>query len=101
MRSLTRSRRFIGVASVALALASGAFIASPTARAADDDGFKSLFDGKSLDGWGGNPRFWRAEDGTIPGQTTKENPTSGNRFLIWRAGETDDFELKLEYKIVG
>ena len=49
---------------------------------AADEGFQSLFDGRSLEGWEGNPQFWRVEDGTITGQTTKENPTSGNTFLI-------------------
>jgi len=68
---------------------------------ADDDGWQTIFDGKTLDGWDGNPDFWRVEDGTITGQTTAAKPTKGNTFIIWRKGETADFELKLEYKIVG
>ncbi|MBI1901455.1 MAG: DUF1080 domain-containing protein [Planctomycetia bacterium] len=71
------------------------------AAAAEDDGFRPIFDGKSLEGWDGNPDLWRVEDGAITGQTTAEKPTKGNTFLIWRGGELDDFELKLEYKIVG
>ena len=71
----------------------------PLAATADDDGFKPIFDGKSLDGWDGNPVFWRVENGTIVGETTKEKPTKGNTFLIWRNGEPADFELKLEYKL--
>ncbi|MGE3315516.1 MAG: family 16 glycoside hydrolase [Planctomycetaceae bacterium] len=68
----------------------------------DDVGeFKDIFDGKTLEGWDGNPKFWRVEDGMITGETTKENPTDGNTFLIWRKGQTADFQLKLEYKIVG
>ncbi|MBT4864991.1 MAG: DUF1080 domain-containing protein, partial [Planctomycetaceae bacterium] len=51
------------------------------------------------DGWDGNPKFWHVEDGTITGQTTKDNPTKGNTFIIWR-GETADFELKLQYRII-
>ncbi|MFP6900738.1 MAG: hypothetical protein VCA36_07320, partial [Opitutales bacterium] len=43
---------------------------------------KSLFDGKTLDGWNGDPKFWRAEGGAIVGQTTKETPTKGNTFII-------------------
>ena len=70
-------------------------------RAADEPGFTPIFDGKSLDGWDGNPDFWRVEDGTITGQTTAEKPTKGNTFLIYRKGDVGDFELKLEYKIVG
>ncbi len=68
---------------------------------AQDDGFISLFDGKTLKGWDGNPKFWSVEDGTITGQTTADNPTSGNTFIIWRGGEVDNFELQFDYKIVG
>jgi len=68
---------------------------------AQDDGWQTLFDGKSLEKWDGNPDFWRVEDGTITGQTTPENPTKGNTFIIWRGGEVGEFELKLEYRIVG
>ncbi len=55
----------------------------------------------SLDQWEGDTKFWRIEDGTITGQTTKDNPTKGNTFLIWRGGYLDNFELEFEYKIVG
>ena len=68
---------------------------------ADDDGWQSIFDGKTLAGWDGNPDFWSVQDGCITGQTTAEKPTKGNTFIIWRKGELADFELKLEYKIVG
>jgi type 1 glutamine amidotransferase len=70
---------------------------SPAAAA--EDGFTSIFDGQSLDGWDGDPRFWRVEDGTIVGETTEDNRTNGNTFLVWRGGEPGDFELKLEYKM--
>lgn len=68
---------------------------------AQDDGWVSIFDGKTLDKWDGNPDFWRVEDGTITGQTTADKPTKGNTFIIWRGGEVADFELTLDYKIVG
>ena len=72
-----------------------------TCSLAGDDGFLSLFNGKDLDGWEGNPRLWRVEDGAITGQTTPDNPTKGNTFLIWRNGTVDDFELRLKYRIDG
>ncbi len=72
-----------------------------TTLAADAD-FKPIFNGKDLTGWDGNPDLWRVEDGAITGQTTAEKPTKGNTFLIWRQGASvDDFELMLEYRIVG
>jgi len=67
---------------------------------ADDPGV-SLFNGTSLEGWEGKPEFWRVENGAIVAETTAENPTNGNTFLIWRQGLVDDFELTLAYRITG
>jgi hypothetical protein len=79
----------------------GWLTAAMPAVAADDDGFISMFDGKSLDGWDGNPKFWSVQDGVITGQTTAENPTPGNTFLIWRKGKVADFELLVDFRIEG
>jgi hypothetical protein len=59
------------------------------------------FDGQTLKGWDGNPKFWSVKDGCITGQTTADNPTQGNTFLIWRDGTVKDFELSVKYRIVG
>ncbi len=72
-----------------------------SASADDDAGFQPIFDGKTLKGWDGDPRFWRVEDGAITGETTPDNPTQGNTFIVWTDGQVDDFELKLEYRITG
>lgn len=64
-----------------------------------EDGFKPIFNGKDLAGWDGDPKFWSVKDGTLHGQTTAENPTKGNTFIIWREGTVDDFELKFSYRI--
>lgn len=72
-----------------------------TAAAKDEAGFTSLFDGKTLNNWEGNPRFWSVRDGAITGQTTADNPTRGNTFLVYKGGDVSDFELRFEYKIVG
>ena len=68
---------------------------------AEEKGFEKIFDGKTLEGWDGNPKFWSVKDGTITGQTTKDNPTQGNTFIIWKAGTTKNFILELEYKITA
>ena len=78
-----------------------ALFLAPTLACADDAGYESIFDGKTLEGWDGNPDFWSVEEGAITGQTTADKPTKGNTFIIWRKGEVGDFELKLEYKIIG
>lgn len=65
------------------------------------DGALVLFNGKDLTGWEGDAKFWSVQDGAITGQTTKENPTKRNTFLIWRSGTVKDFELRLLWKIEG
>jgi hypothetical protein len=67
--------------------------------AADSEGFRSLFDGKTLAGWDGDPNIWRVDDGCITGQTTKEHPAPYNTFLIWRGGKPGDFQLKIEFRM--
>ena len=76
------------------------FLATITlsANAAD---FQSLFNGKDLSGWKGKEGFWRVENGTIIGETTKDKPTKGNTFLIWQGGEVQDFEFSCKVKFAG
>ena len=84
-----------------LGLAALVFAFAGQALAADlGKGFKSIFDGKTLKGWNGDPKFWSIQDGAITGKTTKENPTKGNTFIIWE-GKTGNFDLRLDYKIIG
>ena len=73
-----------------------------TALAGDSDsseGWVSIFNGKDLTGWDGDPRLWSVKDGVIRGQTTITNPARGNTFLIWRDGKLKDFELKIKFRI--
>ena len=89
--------------SLALALVAGAFVAAfESAQAAPAEaGFTSIFNGTDLTGWEGNPKFWSVGDGAITGQTTADNPTRGNTFIIWRGGTVENFELRLSYRMVG
>src|SRR5476651_1461096 len=66
-----------------------------------DKGFVPMFDGKTLNGWEGDPKYWRAEDGEIIGEITPETVIKVNTFLIWKSGQPADFELKCEYRISG
>lgn len=63
--------------------------------------FVDLFNGKDLSGWEGDKRFWRVEDGAIVGQTTKDNPTAKNTFLVYTRDTVDDFELRFSYRVHG
>jgi hypothetical protein len=66
----------------------------------DHEGYVSIFDGVSLKGWDGNPKFWRVEEGAIVGESTPTNP-SGNSYIAYRNLEARDFTLKFEIKIEG
>lgn len=61
--------------------------------------FKSIFDGKTLDGWKGDPTYWSVEEGAITGLITPETLLKANTFLIWEGGQPGDFELKAKFKI--
>jgi hypothetical protein len=65
----------------------------------DHTGFESIFDGKSLNGWDGDPDVWRVENETIIGESSAEKPLKANTFVIWRGGQPKDFDLKLEFRI--
>lgn len=65
----------------------------------DKEEFTSIFDGKTLDGWKGDPNYWRVEDGNLVGEVTPETLLKSNTFIVWQGGQPEDFELKLEFKI--
>ena len=71
----------------------------PEALSEDEPGFQTIFDGKTLNGWEGNPAYWRVEDGTLVGEITPATVVKSNTFIIWRGGRPRDFELKLDYRI--
>ena len=92
---------------LALVVVFGAFLslntvtraAGQAGAAGDEPGFFSIFDGKTLQGWDGDARIWRVENGTIVGEVTPELNLKTNSFLIWRGGTPGEFELEAEYRI--
>jgi putative heme-binding domain-containing protein len=62
------------------------------------EGFKPLFDGKTLAGWDGNPELWTVEDGAITGKTKGPDHLAYNQFLVWRGGVVKNFELRAKIK---
>ena len=80
----------------------GGSIVATTARA-QEPGFKSLFNGKDLTGWQGNPKLWSVRDGAITGVTGTDADTkiNHNTFLVYTNGLVDNFELRLSYRIVN
>ncbi len=66
-----------------------------------ETGFQSIFDGRTLNGWDGDPDFWRVESGEIIGETRADHQPKQNTFLIWRGGKPADFEIKMQYRMTG
>lgn len=89
-------------AALTLCQISMTFLGAVHIRADDskiEPGFVSLFDGKTLDGWEGNRKMFRIEDGAIIAGTHKER-IPNNEFLC-TTKTYSDFELRLQAKLVG
>jgi hypothetical protein len=67
--------------------------------APDKEKAKPLFDGKSIDGWEGNAKIWRVQDGTISGGSLTEQ-VARNEFLATQKSYAN-FDLRLKIKISG
>jgi hypothetical protein len=101
---MVRTRVFhIAIASAVIAIlvanAVNAQQVMPTPAGNDETGFGSIFDGKTLDGWEGDPKYWRVENGCLVGEVTPETLLKQNSFIVWRKGTTKDFELKVDFKV--
>jgi hypothetical protein len=80
----------------------GVFLEANATDFSNHTGYMSLFDGKTLSGWDGQPGIWRVEGGSIVGETAAEmfdRWAFPNTFLIYRGVEAKDFDLKLEIKV--
>jgi hypothetical protein len=66
---------------------------------AQEPGFTSLFDGRSLAGWEGNEKIFRVEGGAIVAGSKAER-IAHNDFLVSK-DEFGDFELRLKARLVG
>jgi hypothetical protein len=58
-----------------------------------------MFDGKTLSGWEGDPKYWRVENGEMVGEVTPQTLLKQNTFLIWKGKAPSDFELTVDYRI--
>jgi hypothetical protein len=66
-----------------------------------NDGFVSIFDGTTLDGWHAVPKDcasdWTVSDGAIVGNGSADRLA----YLVWKEERLTDFELKLHYRLPG
>lgn len=79
----------------------GSLVLSPAvgAEVPDETGFVSLFDGKTMDGWEGNIKMFRVEEGAIiAGSLVNKIPN--NEFLCTKK-QYGDFELRLQARLRG
>lgn len=72
-----------------------------TSMAPAEEGFVSLFNGKDLGDWDGDPALWKVEDGLIVGTCAGPGTPPHNDFLIWRGGVVKDFELRVTARVRG
>lgn len=63
-----------------------------------EEGFRPLFDGKTLAGWDGDPRLWKVAAGEIVGSTDGVT-LKDNSFLIYRGKEFGNFVLRARMKL--
>jgi len=68
-------------------------------KAAAEEGFESLFNGKDLTGWDGHADLWAVRNGVIRGETTPQKRAPGNTFLVWKGGKLKDFVLRLKFRV--
>ena len=76
-----------------------AAVAVAAEKPAAGDKSTPLSDGKTFDGWEGNLKVFRIEDGAFVGGSLQER-VPRNEFLC-TAKEYGDFELRLKFKILG
>lgn len=85
------------VAVFSLLLLTGAASAEEPAKV--EEGFVAIFDGKTLDGWEGDEKVFRVQEGAIVGGTLKEKIP--HNFFLCTTKEYENFELRLQAKLVG
>jgi len=96
-------KRVLGVTGVVVGLFVAVYLArgaEPSGQGelpkADAEGWISLFNGKDLSGWEGDPKLWKVENGYISAKAAKVN---GNTFLIFKH-PFSNFVLRAECMII-
>lgn len=70
---------------------------NPFGNENDEEGFESLFDGKSLGNWKGDHRVWSVRNGAIYGEVREDSEVKGT-WIVYRGEEYEDFILRFEIR---
>lgn len=64
--------------------------------------WQPLFNGRDLNGWSGDPRLWKVENGVIVGETDKDGKAiKANTFLIREDIQPEDFDIEFSARVTG
>ena len=67
-----------------------------------ESGFKTIFDGKTLDGWKApDMSYFSVQDGAITGEVTPKRLPPYNQFIVWQGGTVRNFDLRFRFRIFG
>jgi hypothetical protein len=59
----------------------------------------TVFDGKTLTGWQGDPAFWSVQDGALTG--VADGTLKRNHFITWQRGTLKNFDLRVKVKLTA
>lgn len=105
---MSNRNQFYGLSTLVFLLSLGIVIvltvipscSSPqSSNSVDKEGYRLIFDGKTLYGWKYDPAYWRVENGVLVGEITASTILKRNSFIIKEDLVTRDFHLKVEYRI--
>lgn len=83
-----------------LILLAGYCFAADAPPASESD-FKTIFNGKDLTGWQGDPVVWSVKDGAIHSKVMGDpGGKAQSSILAWNEGNVDDFELRFSCRFV-
>ncbi len=61
--------------------------------------FRSIFNGRDLTGWAQEGDYFSVRDGVLVGESTSAKPLKSSRYLVYKAEQLGDFELRGEFRL--
>ncbi|MFV1996123.1 MAG: DUF1080 domain-containing protein [Verrucomicrobiales bacterium] len=98
---MKRHNRIAGSLGTALFLTLSMLAAGWSASDENESAYLPIFNGQDLQGWDGDPEFWRVENGALIGETTPAHQLEHSTYILWKKRRIQNFELKLEFRLEG